>query len=818
MQFILKSFSLKTLLLLPVILSLIFIEPGKSYCQDSLRDLSGTWIGTQINGNLVMYYEISIKKTGQNTYAGFDYCKWQRNKDGTPLNIRGEMPQAKKIFFGSFDGDVFWFSEIGNIENSNWGLLNEQLKFLDNDGTPELWDNDKSQPARKFHLTRSSDIFPEKYVKYTNLASLLKITSLSYNNPTRSNHIKYNESGEISISVKNNSDIDFNKLDVKVTASNSDLALLQPDNPARNAFDIKNNISESLNVSITSGFLLPAGSIHLVVSLNANGVTLAEERITLASETFFKTEALMPGVYSNPRMKAISCYYGFLNNTYSDVSNQLNSLVASGDKIAGMWKSIFMYLGIGGYKPDEIVALNLGKDCLNAVESHARNGEPEAIYLMYYACQMGLEGHKAKYFGTMFLEMAANANFKPAVYDYALSFYLKKNFNDCYSLLRKSFDMGIKKSASIIGIMYEKGYSVDMNIDSAVMWYDKGINFGDPDAMYHCSILYAHGDSRGPNIDKSTELVTKAAEGNCAGAMFYLANIYFHGGQGKSQDVSSAIKWFTKSAEFGDREGMYALAAIYTDADLQGVTKDEKTAFIWAKKAAELGQPQAMKMLAKFYSDGVVVGKNIIKSRYWFNQSVLKGEATAESFNTSTEDLLNIWRFADFSPSYYYVDSYGNYLGDDGPDLFGGLLTGFLGSYFESRMRTQPMINGLEFIQNKNDKKIYGGTITSQFTSTLELKKGQTVHISAYGAVTLGWMLSNIPADGINNSMYAIYSIVPDINHGAVMAGMNNYWQFIGRSNDYTAWQEGRLNIAINDADYTNNQGYFDVVIEATEE
>jgi hypothetical protein len=46
---------------------------------------------------------------------------------------------------------------------------------------------------------------------------------------------------------------------------------------------------------------------------------------------------------------------------------------------------------------------------------------------------------------------------------------------------------------------------------------------------------------------------------------------------------------------------------------------------------------------------------------------------------------------------------------------------------------------------------------------------------------------------------------------------MDNNWQFVGRNGFYAAPHEGMLNLAINDADYTNNQGYHDIVIEVSE-
>ena len=85
-----------------------------------------------------------------------------------------------------------------------------------------------------------------------------------------------------------------------------------------------------------------------------------------------------------------------------------------------MWKAVFMSMGYGEYKMDEEQAYTIGKANLRFVEDKARNGDAEALYLMFYACQMGLEGEAARPFGDDFLKKSADAGFMPAAYDYAL--------------------------------------------------------------------------------------------------------------------------------------------------------------------------------------------------------------------------------------------------------------------------------------------------------------------------------------------------------------------------------------------------------------
>jgi hypothetical protein len=125
-------------------------------------------------------------------------------------------------------------------------------------------------------------------------------------------------------------------------------------------------------------------------------------------------------------------------------------------------------------------------------------------------------------------------------------------------------------------------------------------------------------------------------------------------------------------------------------------------------------------------------------------------------------------------------------------------------------MNQQPVINGLEFMYEKNNRRYYGATVTSRFVSKLQLKKGDVISLSASGNIKLGWMVSGGPS-GVGG--YEPYNLVSGFAHGCFMAGINGLYNYIGPGMFYRAIADGQLELAINDADYTNNKGYFDVVI-----
>jgi len=784
-----------------------FIDTNKKY------DLSGKWEGTQYNGQLIMRYEISLAKTGDNTYSGVDYCLWVRSANNSPMNYKGsEPPHSKKIFTGSFKGDHLDFNEISELGDSKWGLNKEQFKLIYNNDSLAFISGDGNYGQRRFYLKRTGE-YPAEDQKYVFDASKIKIDTAFYMDPNPG-PIKYNDNGSLKIIVSNNTAIDFPNVNFDMGVSREVNSVQF--NGGSQDYRLAPNGKREFNIGVSTNLGLPSEPIEFGTILSVNGVPLATKKFSIATAPFFKTTTLKPPVYSSARMRAVANYYGFGNTPYKNVAAELEPLVASGDKIAGMWKAVFLSMGWGGYKIDEALGFTIGKNCIKTVEDKARNGDAEACFLMFYACQMGLEGDSGETFSMNFLSKAADAGFKPAVYDYAKQLLATKDYGSAYSSLINAYNMGVKKAASIIAMAHVRGLSVSPDPDSAVMWYKKGIAFGDPDAMLGYANLIAKGvNDTPPNIVKAMQLSTEAAAKNCTAAMIFNGAMYLEGKKGIPKNIPLAIKWFKDAALQGDRQGMVELGQTYIYGN-RHQAGDENSGIFWIKKAAELGSPKAMIMLTKFYNDGTVVEKNVIIARFWYNQAALGGYANpdATGLKAGMDNFMNFWKYADFSPSYIYVNEYGQKVADGDDGFTNGLITGVFGSMMSYYGNQQQLIDGLEYIYKKNGYKVYGGTLSSRFVSSLYLKKGQKVNIRAYGIISTGMMSGPANANGLGNA-WAEYRIVPTIPCSAVMAGSKDAeWQFIGQSRSFTAPKDGPIVFGLNGIDYRNYKGYFDLVVE----
>ena len=554
-------------------------------------------------------------------------------------------------------------SEILPIENTNWGVRDEHLLLVNNNGTFQFINNDKNEPARKFLLKRTGD-YPQDYAKYLINNSSLKIEDIGYYNPQKSQVIKYNERGRIDIRLQNNSAIDFKQINISLTAD---------DFPDRNigkpaSQPLAGNTEQDFSIPVSSDFSLTNDSVRFTVTASIGTVVFNQQNFAIPSEAFFKTSQVNNVSYAMPRIKAVAGFYGIANTPYQNVSKPLDPLVTAGDAMAAMWKGIFLYFGYGEYKTDESAGYALCKANIKSVENKARAGDAEALYLMFYACGVGLEGEDAISFGPTFLQKSADAGFAPAIYDNGIEYYHQKDYDNAKKYLLQSFAEGIQKSAEVIGFMYEKGYGVDVDLDSAIAWYKRGIEFGDPDAMLMYAYSYEKGfDNSPPDINKALDLASKAALKNSTAAMIFSGRIYLNGREGIARNVPLAVKWFKQGAELGNSEAMFELGNVYR-SDIPGFTKDDNSAFFWIKKSAEAGCPNGMIVVSKFYNEGEVTDKDIIKGRYWYKQATLHGvgQQQNDAMDASIQDFQNFWEYADFSPSYYLENDDHEIVGDSG--------------------------------------------------------------------------------------------------------------------------------------------------------
>jgi TPR repeat protein len=155
------------------------------------------------------------------------------------------------------------------------------------------------------------------------------------------------------------------------------------------------------------------------------------------------------------------------------------------------------------------------------------------------------------------------------------------SYAEAVDWFRKAADAGDLDGIYNLGLMYEEGKGVKIDLPHAVDLYDKAAQAGHGDAM--CRLGLIEDEEKRP--DKAFSWYQKGADKNSPCAMVNLGSMYEHGHpQGK--DLNKAVDLYRSAAEKRDPEGIYDLADCYEYG--RGVQRSISTAVKLFKQCGEV--------------------------------------------------------------------------------------------------------------------------------------------------------------------------------------------------------------------------------------
>lgn len=125
--------------------------------------------------------------------------------------------------------------------------------------------------------------------------------------------------------------------------------------------------------------------------------------------------------------------------------------------------------------------------------------------------------------------------------------------------------------------MYEEGKDLPLDHLTALEWYRKAAQSGEPAANIKLAnfLVIQGGDS---NYQEALHSCMAAAKRQYApGAL--CAGLLYQMGLGAAQDLPEAAKWFDQAAKLGDAKAMFHLAEMYWDG--VGVKQDRVSAYAY---------------------------------------------------------------------------------------------------------------------------------------------------------------------------------------------------------------------------------------------
>ena len=151
---------------------------------------------------------------------------------------------------------------------------------------------------------------------------------------------------------------------------------------------------------------------------------------------------------------------------------------------------------------------------------------------------------------------------------------------------------------------------------------------GEAEAQNALGEAYYDGKGVTENLTEAVKWFTKAAEQENAKAEYNLGDCYYYGNGVQYRDREEAVKWYTKAAEQGNADAQNDLGYCYKFGE--GVDRNLKKAVEWYTKAAEQGLPLAQCNLGICYENGDGVEKNLEEAVKWYTKAANQEYARAQ--------------------------------------------------------------------------------------------------------------------------------------------------------------------------------------------
>lgn len=181
-----------------------------------------------------------------------------------------------------------------------------------------------------------------------------------------------------------------------------------------------------------------------------------------------------------------------------------------------------------------------------------------------------------------------------------------ENIDEAIKWYRNAAKKGEGKAAFNLGVFYEQGKRVPIDVAAAFKFYLAAAEAGRLEGAYKAGIMYIYGKGVKADAAKGFQLLEKSAgkEGVSSNALYYLGVCHLKGIATPADEVKAAA-CFERAAREKNGLALTALGDIYLGKDFKLKARE------YFVQAAELGEPTALLRLANmaYSGDGIPVDK-----------------------------------------------------------------------------------------------------------------------------------------------------------------------------------------------------------------
>ncbi|MCR4666156.1 MAG: sel1 repeat family protein [Desulfovibrio sp.] len=190
----------------------------------------------------------------------------------------------------------------------------------------------------------------------------------------------------------------------------------------------------------------------------------------------------------------------------------------------------------------------------------------------------------------------APASSEKKTVDEAADAYKKGDFARARLLWEKQAEKGDAYAMNNLGILYDRGQGVSIDLGRALHWFALSAKAGNPQGMSNYGWMLDQGRGIAANPEEAARWYDKSARAGQREAQYNLGLMYERG-RGVPRDMVSAAAWYSRAAEQHQTEGLARLGHLYRVGE--GVPKDSAKATLLLYAATMNGSKRAIAELAE---------------------------------------------------------------------------------------------------------------------------------------------------------------------------------------------------------------------------
>lgn len=202
-----------------------------------------------------------------------------------------------------------------------------------------------------------------------------------------------------------------------------------------------------------------------------------------------------------------------------------------------------------------------------------------------------------------------------------------KNPTKAFLWMKKAADQGNADAIGGMGYFYSAGVEVERDEVEAVRWFRQGAEKGSVRALLNLGLVTANGRGVPPDHAEGLRMIDEAAAKGLPEALTAQGETYFYGQFGRAIDYGKARESYRVAAEAGIAAAQNVLGVIYRDA--LGVKPDQETAILWFRRAAEQGDKRGLSNLGHLLGVESADQTRRIEAIKWVTLAADQGEVTA---------------------------------------------------------------------------------------------------------------------------------------------------------------------------------------------